>query len=88
MTYSDERVAAEMGRVLLAIFRAGLQIRLWPDTARGQAGARIATGPDGRRRSGRPPRSAIGQGDSPLAAIYSAVQRLNERAGAVLVELD
>ena len=29
-----------------------------------------------------------GSGDSPLAAIYAAVQRLNERTGAVVVRLE
>ena len=28
MTYTEERVAAEMGRVLLALYRAGMQVRL------------------------------------------------------------
>ena len=31
MTYTEERIAAEMGRVLLALYRAGMQVRLWPD---------------------------------------------------------
>ncbi len=34
------------------------------------------------------PRSASGIGDSPLAALYAAVERMNERAGAILVHLD
>jgi hypothetical protein len=88
MTYTDERVAAEMGRVLLAIYRAGHQIRVWPDPARGVAGARIMTSPSSRSRRSGVPASASGQGDSPLAAIYAAVQRLNEKAGAELVRLD
>jgi len=41
MTYADERVAAEMGRVLLALYRAGMQVRVWPDVLNGRAGARI-----------------------------------------------
>lgn len=87
MTYADERVAAEMGRVLLAIYRAGLQVRLWPDALRGRAGARIVPGPAARSRRGMP-RSVSGKGDSPLAAMVAAVERLNERAGAILVDLD
>jgi hypothetical protein len=39
----------------------------------------------GRARS---PRSVTGGGESPLQAPYAAVQRLNERAGAVVVRLD
>jgi hypothetical protein len=39
----------------------------------------------GRARS---PRSVTGPGESPLQALYAAVQRLNERAGAVVVRLD
>ncbi len=42
MTYTEERVAAEMGRVLLALYRAGMQVRVWPDAMSGRAGARIA----------------------------------------------
>ena len=87
MTHSDERVASEMGRALMAIYRAGLQVRVWPDALHGRAGARIVTGPTARRRAGSP-RSATGSGDSPLAAIYAAVQRLNERTGAVVVRLE
>jgi hypothetical protein len=34
------------------------------------------------------PRSATGSGDSPLAAIYAAVERLNERSGAIVVPID
>jgi hypothetical protein len=87
MTYADERVAAEMGRALLAIYRAGMQLKVWPDALKGRAGARIVSGPSARtRRSG--PRSATGTGDSPLQAIYAAVERLNERAGAIVVQLD
>jgi hypothetical protein len=88
MTYADERVAAEMGRALMAIYRAGLEVKVWPDAASGRAGARIVTGPGAKRRRTALPRSATGAGDSPLAAIYQAVERLNERAGAILVRLD
>lgn len=88
MTHSDERVASEMGRALMAIYRAGLQVRVWPDALHGRAGARIVTGPTVRRRRTGSPRSARGSGDSPLAAIYAAVQRLNERTGAVVVRLE
>jgi len=88
MTHSDERVASEMGRALMAIYRAGLQVRVWPDALHGRAGARIVTGPTVRRRRTGSPRSATGSGDSPLAAIYAAVQRLNERTGAVVVRLE
>jgi hypothetical protein len=86
MTYTEERVASEMGRVLLALYRAGMQVRLWPDAMSGRAAARIVAGPSARRRAG--PRSATGAGDSPLQAIYAAVERLNERAGAIVVPLD
>jgi hypothetical protein len=88
MTSSDERLAAETGRALLALYRAGMQVRLWPDALSGRAGARIVAGPAARRRRGGGARSATGSGDSPLAAIYAAVERLNERAGAVVVRLD
>ena len=88
MTYADERVAAEMGRALMAIYRAGLQVKLWPDALNGRAGARILTGPSARPRRAATPRSATGSGDSPLQAIYAAVERLNERAGTILVQLD
>jgi hypothetical protein len=91
MTLSDERVASEMGRALMAIYRAGLQVRVWPDALHGKAGARVVTGPSARRRragAARRPRSATGSGDSPLAAIYAAVHRLNERTGAVVVRLE
>src|SRR5512133_2808134 len=87
MTYTEERVATEMGRVLLALYRAGMQVRVWPDAMSGRAGARIVAGPSARRRRSGP-RSATGAGDSPLQAIYAAVQRLNERAGAILVPID
>jgi hypothetical protein len=87
MTYADERVATETGKVLLAIYRAGMQVRVWPDALRGRAGARIVAGPSARRRRAGP-RSATGSGDSPLQAIYAAVQRLNERAGAIVVPLE
>jgi hypothetical protein len=88
MTLSDERVAAEMGRALLAIYRAGMQVRVWPDALSGRAGARIFAGPSARRRRAEAPRSASGSGDSPLQAIYAAVERLNDRAGAVVVRLE
>ena len=48
MTYADERVAAEMGRVLLALYRAGMQVRVWPDPAQGPSG-----GPDRGRSHGQ-----------------------------------
>ncbi len=86
MTYTEERVAAEMGRVLLALYRAGMQVRVWPDAMNGRAGARIVAGPSARRR--RAAQSATGAGDSPLQAIYAAVERLNERSGAIVVPLD
>ena len=86
MTYAEERVAAEMGRALLAIYRAGWQVRLWPDALRGRAGARLMSAGDGARRG--KPRSVSGAGESPLQALYAAVQRLNERAGAVVVRLE
>ena len=71
----------------MALYRAGMQVRVWPDAMSGQASARIVAGPSARRRSPGP-RSASAIGDSPLAALYAAVQRLNDRAGAVLVSLD
>jgi len=86
MTHSEDRVAAEMGRVLLALYRAGMQVRLWPDAMRGRASARIVAGPSARRKTA--PRSASGVGDSPLQAIYAAVERLNAKAGAIVVPLD
>lgn len=87
MTYTEERVAAETGRVLLALYRAGLEVHLAPDALNNRASARIVSGPGARRRAeGR--RSASGTGDSPLAAICAAVERLNERSGAIVVELD
>ncbi len=87
MTYTDERVAAEMGRVLLALYRGDMQVRVWPDAMSGRAGARIVAGPSAkRRRTGA--QSATGAGDSPLQAIYAAVERLNERAGAIVVPID
>lgn len=88
MTSSDERVAAEMGRALMALYRAGMQVRLWPDALSGRASARIVAGPSARRRRAVAPRSASGIGDSPLAALYAAVERMNERAGAIVVHLD
>jgi antitoxin (DNA-binding transcriptional repressor) of toxin-antitoxin stability system len=87
MTYTEERVAAEMGRVLLALYRAGMQVHLCPDAIRGRASARIVAGPSAKRRR-EAPRSAKGAGDSPLQAIYAAVERMNERAGAIVVPLD
>jgi hypothetical protein len=87
MTYADERVAAEMGRVLLALYRAGMQVRVWPDALNGRAGARIVAGPSAKKRPAAL-KSATGSGDSPLQAIYAAVERLNERAGAIVVPLD
>jgi len=88
MTHSDERVAVEMGRALLAIYRAGMQVRLWPDALSGRAGARIVPGPSARRRKTAVPRSATGSGESPLQALYAAVERLNDRAGAIVVRLE
>ncbi len=88
MTYADERVAAEMGRVLMAIYRAGLEVKLWPEGMSGRAGARIVSGPGTRALKACAPRSASGSGDSPLAAIYAAVQRMNDRAGAIVVRVD
>ena len=88
MTPSDERLAAETGRALLALYRAGLQVRVWPDALSGRAGARIVAGPTARRRTASGPRSATGNGDSPLAALYAAVDRLNARSGAIVVKLD
>ena len=87
MTYTEERVATEMGRVLLALYRAGMQVRVWPDAMSGRAGARIVAGPSAKKRAAAP-RSVTGQGDSPLAAIYAAVERMNERSGAIVVSLD
>jgi hypothetical protein len=87
MTYADERVAAEMGRVLLALYRAGMQVKVWPDPLKGRAGARIVAGPSAKKRS-TGLRSVSGAGDSPLQAIYAAVERLNERSGAIVVSLD
>jgi hypothetical protein len=87
MTFADERVAAETGRVLLALYRAGMQVKVWPDPLRGTAGARIVAGPSARPRA-RGSRSASGAGDSPLQAIYAAVERMNERSGAIVVRLD
>jgi hypothetical protein len=88
MTSAEERVATEMGRALMALYRAGMQVRVWPNALSGQASARIVAGPSARRRGLGGPRSAVGMGDSPLAALYAAVQRLNDRAGAIVVHLD
>ncbi len=87
MTYAEERVAAETGRVLLALYRAGLEIHVTSDGLSGQASARIVAGPRSRRRD-PVARTARGTGDSPLAAICAAVERLNQRAGAIVVALD
>jgi len=87
MTYAEERVAAETGRVLLALYRAGLEVKVSPDGMSGRAAARIVQGPNAKRRVASP-RVATGTGDSPLAAICAALERLNERAGAILVQLD
>jgi hypothetical protein len=87
MTYTEERVAAETGRVLLALYRAGLEVHLSPDALNNRASARIVPGPSAKRRASGP-RSASATGDSPLAAICAAVERFNERAGAIVVALD
>jgi hypothetical protein len=87
MTYTEERIASETGRVLLALYRAGLEVHLSPDALNNRASARIVSGPSARRRA-EGCRSASGTGDSPLAAICAAVERLNERSGAIVVELD
>jgi len=87
MTYTEERVAAETGRVLLALYRAGLEVKVSPDGITGRAAARIVAGPSARKHA-IGPRSSTGTGDSPLAAICAAVERLNERAGAIVVRLD
>ncbi|WP_242341547.1 MULTISPECIES: hypothetical protein [Anaeromyxobacter] len=88
MTYAEERVASEMGRVMLALYRAGMQVRLWPDALKGRASARIVPGPSAKRRRGEAPRAVTGVGDSPLQAIYAAVERMNERSGAIVVPLE
>ncbi len=72
----------------MALYRAGMQVRVWPDALSGRASARIVAGPSARRRRASGPRSATGNGDSPLAALYAAVERMNRRAGAILVQLD
>lgn len=87
MTYAEESVAAEMGRLLLVLYRAGMQVRVWPDALSGRASARITPGPSAKRRVAVP-RSASATGDSPLAAMYAAVDRMNTRAGAIVVPLD
>jgi len=46
------------------------------------------SGAGSKPRRAATPRSATGAGDSPLAAIYAAVQRLNDRAGSIVVRLD
>ena len=88
MAHSDERVAVEMGRALLAIYRAGMQVRVWPEALSGRAGVRIVPGPAARHRRSAVPRSASGSGESPLQALYAAVERLNDRAGAIVVRLE
>lgn len=87
MTYTEQRVATEMGRVLLALYRAGIEVRLAPDALRGRASARIVAGPSAKRRR-EGPRSASGVGDSPLQALYAAVERMNERAGVIVAPLE
>ena len=87
MTYTEERVAAEMGRVMLALYRAGMQVRVRPDALHGRASVHIVAGPSARRPRAAA-RSATGVGDSPLQAIYAAVERMNERSGAIVVALD
>ena len=87
MSYADERVAAETGRAVMALHRAGMQVRLLPDAINGCAEARISPGPSAKRRTAVP-RSVSGRGDSPLAALHAAVDRLNARAGAIVVRLD
>jgi hypothetical protein len=87
MTYAEDRVAAETGRVLLALYRAGLEVKVAPDGLSGRASARIVAGPSATKRAGGAG-TATGSGDSPLQAICAAVERLNERAGAIVVELD
>jgi hypothetical protein len=87
MSYADERVAAETGRAVMALYRAGMQVRLVPDAMHGRAEARIVPGPSAKRRT-LVPRSSTGRGETPLAAIHAAVDRLNQRAGAILVHLD
>ena len=53
----------------------------------GRAGARIVAGPSAKKRRVAL-KPATGSGDSPLQAIYAAVERMNERAGAIVVPLD
>jgi len=86
MTYAEERVAAETGRVLLALYRAGLEVKVSPDGISGRASARIVAGPSARKHQAGP-RIANGSGDTPLAAICAAVERLNERSGAIVVAI-
>ncbi len=76
MTHSDDRVASEMGRALLAIYRAGLQVKVWPDALRGRAGARIVTVASARRRHASRP--AVGERHRGL----SARRHLRRRAAA------
>jgi hypothetical protein len=65
-----------------------MQVRVWPDALSGRAGVRIFSAPNNRRRAAAPSRSASASGESPLAALYAAVERLNDRAGAIVVRLD
>jgi hypothetical protein len=87
MTYTEERVAAETGRMLLALYRAGMELRVSPDALNNRASARIVPGPSAKKRAAAW-KAATGTGDSPLAAICAAVERLNERAGAIVIRLD
>jgi hypothetical protein len=87
MTSADERIAAELGRVLLALYRAGMQVRFSPDPLSGRAAVRIVAGPSAKKRPAGL-RAVTGAGDSPLAALCAAARRLNERAGAIVVRVD
>jgi len=62
-------------------------VKVSPDGITGRAAARIVAGPSAKKRAVGP-RISTGTGDSPLAAICAAVERLNERAGAIVVHLD
>jgi hypothetical protein len=73
--------------VVLALYRAGMEVRLSPDPLNDRASARIVPGPSAKKRASAW-KSASGTGANPLAAICAAVERLNERAGAIVVELD
>lgn len=87
MTYAEERVAAEMGRLMLALYRAGFQVSVKPDPLGGRAEANIRSGPSSKKRAARLPSMTRAQGDSPLAAICAAIERMNQRAGAILVDV-